>query len=297
MAPNIILWPPVMLPNHGKARVVLVGASHMVRLAKKMGTNTISLAFPGFRPKEPNISEIAEELQKLNLSSRDTVVLDLLSNSAFMGTDSNGLPTETVKMTDGGYHVIGSLTVAPILCVKKTLAACVPAAGALRKTGVVLLSPVPRYMHVKCCDDQTHVENFDDPELDEEIGDSLEAYKRALQNWGMENELLFMVIDPTILTDSCDCPIKSRVTEDGVSIWSRRDPGAHDQCRLLQPGYSDQRHCAIGGSDGLGECDRIRIRTQKEKGGVCCNNATTTATECETPPGRGKAEGGRLATW
>jgi hypothetical protein len=175
--------------DNEKARVVLVGASHMVRLAEQLGTNTISLAFQGFRPKEPNISEIVVELQKLNLNSRDTVVLDLLSNSAFMGTDSNGLPTETVKMTDGGYHVIGSLTVAPISCVKKTLAACVPMA-----------------------------------DLDEEIGDSLEAYKRALQNWGMENELLFTVIDPTILTDSCDCPIKSRVTEDGVSIWSRRDP-------------------------------------------------------------------------
>jgi hypothetical protein len=210
--------------DNEKARVVLVGASHMVRLDEKMGPNTVSLAFQGFRPKEPTIGEIAMELQTLNLNSRDTVVLDLLSNSAFMGTDSNGLPTETVKMTDGGYHVIGSLTVAPISCVKKILAACAPVAGALRNTGVVLLSPVPRYMHVKCCDDQTHVENFDDPDLDEEIGDSLEAYKRALQNWGMENELLFTVVDPTILTDSCDCPIKSRVTENGVSIWSRRDP-------------------------------------------------------------------------
>jgi hypothetical protein len=210
--------------DNEKARVVLVGASHMVRLAEQLDTNTISLAFQGFRPKEPNISDIVVELQKLNLNSKDTVVLDLLSNSAFMGTDSSGLPTETVKMTDGGYHVIGSLSVAPISCVKKILVACAPMAEALRNTGVVLLSPVPRYMHVKCCDDQSHVENFDDPDLEEEIGVGLEAYKRALQNWGMENELLFTVIDPTILTDSCDCPIKSRVTEDGESIWSRRDP-------------------------------------------------------------------------
>jgi hypothetical protein len=74
-------------------------------------------------------------------------------------------------------------------------------------------------------------------------------------------------------------------------------PGAHDQCRLQQPGDGYQRHGAIGGSDGLGECDRIRIRTQKEKGGVGRNNATATATECETPPRRGKAECGGLATW
>jgi hypothetical protein len=210
--------------DNEKARVVLVGASHMVRLADKMGPDTVSLAYQGFRPREPTITEMTRELQKLELSNRDTVVLDLLSNSAFMGTDSYGLPAETVMIEDGRYHVIGNLTVAPISCVKKILAACVPVAGALRNMGVVLLSPVPRYMDAKCCDDQTHVENFDDPDLDEETGDSLEAYKRALQNWGMENELLFTVVDPTILTDSCDCPIKSRVTEDGVSIWSQRDP-------------------------------------------------------------------------
>ncbi len=132
-----------------RERVVLVGASHMVRLAEKMDPNTVSLAYQGFRLREPTISEITMEPQKLNLSSRDTVVLDLLSNSAFMGTDNNGLPTETVMMADGGYHVICSLTVAPISCVKKILAACVPMAGALRNTGVLLLSPVPRWVHAR----------------------------------------------------------------------------------------------------------------------------------------------------
>jgi hypothetical protein len=210
--------------DNEKARVVLVGASHMVRLADRMGPETVSLAFQGFRPREPTISEITRELQKLELSNRNMVVLDLLSNSAFMGTDSYGLPAETIRTEDGSYHVIGSLTVAPISSAKKILSACVPMAGVLRNTGVVLLSPVPRYMHAKCCDDPTHVENFDDPDLDEEIAESLEGYKRVLQNWGAENELLFTVVDPTILSDSCDCPIKSRVTEDGLSIWSRRDP-------------------------------------------------------------------------
>ncbi len=58
-------------------------------------------------------------------------------------------------------------------------------------------------MHAKCCDDPTlYVENFDDPDLDEEIGESLEGYKRVLQNWGVENELLFTVVDPTILLNS-----------------------------------------------------------------------------------------------
>ncbi len=99
-----------------------------------------------------------------------------------MGTDSYGLPTEVIRAKNGSYHVIGSLTVAPISCAKNILSACTPIAEALKNTDVVLLSPVPRYMHTKCCDDPIHVENFDDPDLDKEIEESLEGYKWVLKN-------------------------------------------------------------------------------------------------------------------
>jgi hypothetical protein len=96
--------------DNEKARVVLIGASYMIRLEDNMGSDTVSLAVQGFSSREPTISEITDELQKLGLSNRDTVVLDLLSNSAFMGTDSYGLPTEVIRTEDVSYHVIGSLT-------------------------------------------------------------------------------------------------------------------------------------------------------------------------------------------
>ncbi len=50
----------------------------------------------------------------MNLSKKDTVVLDLLSNVAFMGTDEDGLPSEAIRAEEGRYHVVGSLTVAPL---------------------------------------------------------------------------------------------------------------------------------------------------------------------------------------
>jgi hypothetical protein len=202
----------------------VAGASYMIRLAETMGPETVSLAYQGFRPREPMISDLADKLRSLKLNSRDTVVLDLLSNSAFMGSDSYGLPTEAVRAEDGRYHIIGSLSVAPISCAKKVLQSCSPLAEALRGTGVVLLSPVPRYIHSKCCEDSSHIENFNDQDLDGEIVEGLEGFKRVLQNWGSDNELLFTVIDPTMLTDTCDLPIKSRVTEDGQPLWSVRDP-------------------------------------------------------------------------
>ncbi len=92
----------------------------MNRLAENMEPGTISLAYLGLRPRYPMVTELANKLKKLSLGNRDTVVLDLLSNCAFMGTDSAGLPTEAVRAEDGRYHVIGCLTVAPISCIKKT---------------------------------------------------------------------------------------------------------------------------------------------------------------------------------
>jgi hypothetical protein len=183
-APSIERGAATQETDNENARVVLVGASHMIRLAETMGPETVSLAYQGFRLREPMISDLSDKLRKLKLNSRDTVVLDLLSNSAFIGSDTYGLPTKAVRAEDGSYHIIGGLSVAPISCAKKTLLTCCPLAEALRDTGVVLLSPVPRYIHTKCCDDPSHIENFEDQDLDGEMAEGLEGFKRVLQNWG-----------------------------------------------------------------------------------------------------------------
>jgi hypothetical protein len=131
----------------------------MVRLADKLGQDTISLAFPGFRPKENLIANLASRLHSLKLEKSDTVILDLLSNTTFMGTNGDGLPSEASRAEDGKYHVSRSLTVAPSLFTKKVLATCQPLCEELRKTGCVLISPVPRYVNRKCCDEVGHIDN------------------------------------------------------------------------------------------------------------------------------------------
>ncbi len=257
-APSLERGVAIQETDSDSARVVVAGASHMIRLAEAMGLETVSLAYQGFRPREPMISDLAGKLRSLELNNRDTVVLDLLSNSAFMGSDSNGLPTEAVRAEDGRYHIIGSMSVAPISCAKKVLQSCSPLAEALRGTGVVLLSPVPRYIHSKCCEDPSHIENFEDQDLDGEIVDGLEGFKRVLQNWGNDNELLFTVIDPTMLTDSCDLPLKSRVTEDGQPLWSVRDPVLPYGRGLPGTRRSHQRHSTGNRTSRLRQCLRFQ---------------------------------------
>jgi hypothetical protein len=66
-------------------QTVLVGASHLLRLAEEMGTDTVSLAYLGLRPREPMISNLTKQLEELCLDRSDIVVLDLLSNLALIG--------------------------------------------------------------------------------------------------------------------------------------------------------------------------------------------------------------------
>lgn len=79
------------------------------------------------------------------------------------------------------------LAVAPTSLTKNILADCLPLDRALRGAGVVLLSPAPLYVYGKCCANPNHIENFEDPDLDEEIVSGLEGIKRQLQNWGAEH--------------------------------------------------------------------------------------------------------------
>ncbi len=104
------------------------------------------------------------------------MLLDLLSNVAFMGTDESGLPTEAMA-EDGRYHVIGSLATVPPSVTKKNLAMRVPLVELLGLAGTVLISPVLRYIHNRCCGNEGHAENLTDPDLDEEIAMELEGIK------------------------------------------------------------------------------------------------------------------------
>jgi hypothetical protein len=208
---------------HG--RLVLMGASHINRLAGVMDAGTVSLAYQGFRPREPMISEITNKLKALNFGKLDTVVMDLLSTLPLWALMHPDYPPRRVRAEGRKYHITGSLTVAPPTLTKKVLSDCLPLAAALKGTGTVLLSPVPCYVYEKCCKDPQLIENFEDPDLDEEIIAGLEGIKRQqLQNWWAENNLLFSIIDPTLLSDSCDLSLKTRVASDGHPPWATGDP-------------------------------------------------------------------------
>jgi hypothetical protein len=159
--------------NNGSGRVYLIGASYMSRTAEYLPSDTVSLAYSGFKPEKNKINSLVSNIENAKCGQSDTVVLDLLSNVAFMGTDRDGLPAPAYRADDGRYHVVGTLTTAPPTTLKKYLENCEELAGLLKDTKVLLVCPIPRYLTQKCCSKETHIENFGNPEYEEDFRNNI----------------------------------------------------------------------------------------------------------------------------
>jgi hypothetical protein len=97
----------------------LLGSSNLDKIAKaaaESGSAVVDLTASGWSPKPGNIKKIADVLKNLQLQPCDTIVIDVMANSADLGTDENRLPVPPVKsVEDGRHHLIGDLQLAPPL--------------------------------------------------------------------------------------------------------------------------------------------------------------------------------------
>ncbi len=159
----------------------------MYRMAEYLPTESISLAYPGFKPTTESITSLKEELEGQSLNTCDTVVLDLLSNTAYMGTDVNGLPSPAERPGDVRYHIPGSLPTAPTTILKKVLEYCNILVEPIKQTNVVLICPIPLYVMGRCCSDPEHIENQKAEDFEEELADCQEQHRRVLGGVGSDS--------------------------------------------------------------------------------------------------------------
>jgi hypothetical protein len=96
------------------------------------------------------LPQLTIKLAELSINGDDRVVLDLLSNSVFMGTDVDGLPSLAFAGEDGTYHIPGSLSTTPSQAIKKILGNCEQLGKACCKANmVVLVAPNSKIHHQK----------------------------------------------------------------------------------------------------------------------------------------------------
>ncbi len=136
------------LTGHNAGRTVSIGGSHLGRIAKAAAENgymIVDLTVKGWIPKSGKIGKLCETLKKLNLTEIDLVVIDSMSNTAFLGTDEDGLPILAEKSEeDGRYHLNRDLQLAPPSAFKSTMKMVDIIISNTGEAKIVLTVPLPR---------------------------------------------------------------------------------------------------------------------------------------------------------
>jgi hypothetical protein len=207
---------------HNTGRTVFIGGSNLGRIAKAAAENghmVVDLTVKGWIPRSGKIDKMCETLQKLKLTEIDTVVIDSMSNTAFLGTDEDGLPIPAEKsVADGRHHLTGDLQLAPPSAFKSTMKLVEKIISNTGGASILLTVPLPRYVTAACCDDITHVSNRQDPDFLREISGS----EKSLSDAAAAGEL---TADAKILNmieffGPLESPLQELSTVDGTSIWA-----------------------------------------------------------------------------
>ena len=155
----------------------------MKRVASELaavGSEVHDLSVPGWVASKENIKKVADELKDLGLAGDDCVVVDLWSNSTYLGSDENGYPIRPTKSaTDGRYHVVGDLQVAHKGVFQRIYLDCMPIFDSVNQAQVIVVLPFPRYIAGKCCSNDDHMTNFGTADYLDEIGKSADLVKAA----------------------------------------------------------------------------------------------------------------------
>jgi hypothetical protein len=147
-----------------------VGESNATRLAEAManlGIDSYKLASPGWKLNKENAEKIITDLKEIleTIPKDAPVIFFCLDNTVFKVATAEGELTNISKCVpeDVGFHVNGSLVVAPDFFIKNQIEMLKILVSYCKGHTVLIMCPVPRYVTFRCCDDPGHCTNFDDP--------------------------------------------------------------------------------------------------------------------------------------
>jgi len=247
--------------GNSPAKTVTLGASHLHRVSRIMidgGANVKSLCSPGWTPTRENLNAAAKLIAEQNLTAEDLFVVDLWSNSAFMGTDELGMASRSQKSNiDNKYHIVGKLQAAPRTLFEVILneANCVlEAAG---DAAIVVVAPLARYISGKCCDNVSHITNWGTETFQTEMyraAERAEAVVASDSAW-----FKCKVFNQIETFGGSDLGLSEAVTSGGESVWRGDDP-VH-----MTPGaYSDMASNICAMHEEVGEAQRPKKRPRLE---------------------------------
>ena len=166
--------------------IVVGGGSHAERLANALGNrhaNIADLSLPGWKITEQSAEDLAGDIARIakdNPVEKMVVILHLFDNQIFKGLVDDE-PTDPVRI-GGKYHITGKLAVVGAEEFKALFALALKIIRAAQQAKVILISPMYRYVTGRCCRDDSHISNFEEPEFTKRLGNSMQALGKQLRS-------------------------------------------------------------------------------------------------------------------
>ena len=134
--------------------IAVIGGSHAGRLADQLlarEAQVCTLTQPGWRASKSNIEKVVGELLCLS-PPPDVIVVQCLDNSSFFCQHEDGSLTLPARaLADGKFHLTGDLKVASKDQTVNLVKLLVPLLKAVPDAEIILITCIPRFMYVPCC--------------------------------------------------------------------------------------------------------------------------------------------------
>jgi hypothetical protein len=151
-------------PDIMDAPIIMVGGSNAGRLGVSLdniGRPAIDVTSSGWTLTPANVNIIKGLLEAECITKPDSpVVIYALDNSCFMNMSADGTISPIKKLEDGKYHVVGDLAITPGILLRPMYAALDEIIKICGNRRIYILTPLPRYILVPCCEDSGHCVNL-----------------------------------------------------------------------------------------------------------------------------------------
>jgi hypothetical protein len=193
-------------PAIANKRIVVVGASHGMRLAsamEEMGANIVDISVPGWKVTAEAVEAMRTELVSVLEEKYDgetIIIFQLFDNNMYLACDADGNRSMPVKMDDSLYHVPGRLVFIDRDSFKELFLLTLPLLRAGQHHTKILLTPLMRFVKNPCCNNASHITNRKDKTLAIKMGEAIGEVKEWLQDFAFTRRIRnFAILCPNTL--------------------------------------------------------------------------------------------------
>jgi hypothetical protein len=175
-------------PDEDRLGIVLAGSSHSVRLIDHLESanlRVVDSTVPDFRISETSVADLSAELaDKISdLDPKKNVILvQLLDNSCYECKTPEGDRILPKRGKDGRFHVPGELRVIGKDTLWEHFLTLQPLFKTVKNFKAIVLTPLPRYLWHRCCDNPAHLTNSEDENFVREMGSCIRDLQIQLRN-------------------------------------------------------------------------------------------------------------------